>query len=207
MPPSKPKASFALIPVFGCIIYVVLYIIAASLYPGGSNFNKASKGYHWNLNYWCELLAATAKNGQPNTAQPVAFAAMMIMAVSIGVCWYYLPVIFQHRYRMLTIRYCGMIAMIVSLLLPFAHHDTVINIAAVFTVVALLSTFAGLYYDRYYKLLALGILCFCFASTNKLVYEFAPQTKYLPVIQEATFLCFLLWFALIGWKIHSLTKS
>lgn len=125
--PPKQKARHAFIPVFGCILYVVLYLVAASLYPSGSNFDKASKGYHWNLNYWCELLAPIAKNGEPNTGRPFAFAAMFIMAISIGITWYLLPTIFQHKYRVLTIRYCGLIAMLVSLLLPFAHHDTVIK--------------------------------------------------------------------------------
>lgn len=199
---SKPTISPALVPVFGCITYVALYLVAASLYPGGSNFSKTSRGYHWDLNYWCELLAATAKNGEANAARPVAFAAMIVMAISIGVCWYYLPLIFRHRYRVVTIRYCGIVAMLVAVSLPFAHHDTVINISAVFTVIALLSTFLGLYNNRYYTLFALGIVCFAFATVNKLVYEFSPKAPQLPLIQEATFLCFLLWFALMGWKVH-----
>jgi hypothetical protein len=206
LPPPKPNISLPLFAVFGCIIYVVLYIIAASLYPGGSNFGKHTTGYQWNLNYWCELLAATAKNGEPNTARPVAFAAMAVMAVSIGICWYYLPVIFQHKYKTVTIRYCGIIAILISVFLPFAHHDAVINISAFFMVVAILSVFIGFYQNRYYGLLALGIVCFAFATTNKLVYEFASQ-KYLPVIQEVAFFCFLLWFALTGWKIHTYFKK
>jgi hypothetical protein len=202
----KPKVSPGLITVSGCIIYVILYVIAALLYPGGSNSSKASKGYHWNSNYWCELLAATAKNGEVNSARPVAFAAMAVMAVSIGVCWYYLPVMFRHKYRVVTIRYCGIIAMLVAVALPFAHHDTIINISGAFTVIALFSTFTGLYSTRYYKLFAFGILCFVLGTANKLIYELAPRMNHLPVIQEATFLCFLLWFALIGWQIHSIAK-
>lgn len=68
-----------LAPILGVIIFVILYIIATLLYPGGSQIEKNAIGFSWVNNYWCNLLNESATNGQPNSAKPVAMAGMFIL--------------------------------------------------------------------------------------------------------------------------------
>jgi hypothetical protein len=66
---------FALIPSIGVILFFLFFIYAASLYPGGTQFDKSTQGFDWVNNYWCELATEEAINGQPNAAMPYAVTA------------------------------------------------------------------------------------------------------------------------------------
>ena len=44
---NKTKSILVLIPIFGTILFVVLYIVATLLYPGGSQVDKNSIGFSW----------------------------------------------------------------------------------------------------------------------------------------------------------------
>jgi hypothetical protein len=44
---NKTKIILVLIPIFGTILFIVLYIVATLLYPGGSQVDKNSIGFSW----------------------------------------------------------------------------------------------------------------------------------------------------------------
>jgi hypothetical protein len=71
---------WVLSPLFGTLIYLLLYIVATFFYPGGSQVDKNSFGFSWAQNYWCNLLNENAINGQHNSARPIAIAAMFFFA-------------------------------------------------------------------------------------------------------------------------------
>lgn len=50
------KSKWLLFPPTGILIFFMLYVVAALLYPGGSQADKASTGFSWMNNYWCNLL-------------------------------------------------------------------------------------------------------------------------------------------------------
>ena len=86
---NKTKNVFILTPIFGTVLFVVLYIIAAVLYPGGSQVDKNSVGFSWLNNYWCNLLNENAINGQHNPAKPVALAGMFILCLTLTFFGFY----------------------------------------------------------------------------------------------------------------------
>src|SRR5829696_8591889 len=82
------KSGQLLWPLAGIMLFVILYIFAAILYPGGSQADKRSIGFSWLNNYWCNLVNEKAINGQVNIAQPLAIFAMFILGLSLAVFWY-----------------------------------------------------------------------------------------------------------------------
>ena len=76
---DKTKSIWVLTPIFGTIVFVVLYIVATLLYPGGSQVDKNSIGFSWTNNYWCNLLNDNAINGQHNPAKPIAMTGMFVL--------------------------------------------------------------------------------------------------------------------------------
>src|SRR5687767_5436530 len=88
---NRSKTIWALIPISGTLFFIILYIIAALLYPGGSDVDKNAIGFSWTNNYWCNLLHENAINGEPNTAKPVAVGGMFILAVALSVFWLIFP--------------------------------------------------------------------------------------------------------------------
>ena len=71
------------IAALGVIIFVILYIYAASFYPGGSVVDPSSVGYDWFHNYWCDLMYKQSLDGAKNLARPIAITAWVILCLSI----------------------------------------------------------------------------------------------------------------------------
>ncbi len=78
-----------LLPLYGIFLFFLLYVVAASLYAGGSQVDKTAKGFSLMHNYWCDLLADKAQNDESNAAQPIAISAFLFtnyhdMVINIG---------------------------------------------------------------------------------------------------------------------------
>ena len=112
---KKSKSSWMLFPIFGCLLFILIYIISAFLYPGGSETDKSAAGFSLKNNYWCNLLHEKAINGQPNTAKPLAITGMFVLCLALCVFWLVFPKkIFAGNYLRLTIQITGTGAMLSS---------------------------------------------------------------------------------------------
>jgi len=202
--PIKTKNYWILFPVLGIATFIILYIIATFLYPGGSDADHAAKGFNWFNNYWCDLVAAVAKNGENNNARPVAMCAMIILCVSLSVFWYFLPRLFNfNKFGRNAVQFSGIASMAAIVLLLFSnYHDTIINIAALLGTISLICTFRGLYKARYLKTFSAGLLCIILIAINNFIYYTYLFILYLPVIQKITFLIFLLWVSAINLQLY-----
>jgi hypothetical protein len=180
---------FLLTPLMGICFFIVLYIVAAYLYPGGSNSNKTEKGFNIMTNYWCDLTGEIAKNGEPNSGQFYALIAMTILCLSLMVFWFYLPELFRLKDNKTskTIQYSGIFSMFITLFLFTSYHDTVINTSGLFGVIALLLTFNELRKHRFDKLLALSLVCFAMGSINYCIYQTQQFLFLLAIFQKITF--------------------
>ena len=195
---STLKNRRILFPVWGILLFIIFYFLSASAYPGGSDADKTAKGFSWQHNYWCELLANEAQNGQTNTARPIAIMAMIILAISLIIFWYTIPGLFTNKKIVnKTITFTGISSMMVMPLLLTNSHDLVINIAGILGCIAIIGLLANLFRHRLYFLLYLGIFCLLLCVLNNYVYYSNDLLKYLPVIQKISFLIFLLWFILL----------
>jgi hypothetical protein len=207
-PQSTNKRSWILLPVIGTILFIVLYIIAAFLYPGGSQADAKSKGFSWINNYWCNLLNKTAINGETNLGRPVALTASFILCITLSSFWYHFP---RHikfgKYSRLTIQFSGAAAMVFSIFLFTNMHDTVTNIAGLFGVIALTGTLIGLYKNNWYGLFWFGIFNLLLVVLNNYIYYNKGLIIYLPVIQKISFLSFLLWICGITVNLYNTQSS
>ena len=196
---DRKKAKWVLVPLFGSLLYGILYFIATLLYPGGSQFNKQSKGFSWMHNYWCNLLNEPAINGQHNPARPVALTAMAVLCMALTIFWYMFPAYVKfHKNIRLLLQFSGIAAMATGLFLFTAQHDAVINGATFFGMVALTGTFIGLNRLRWTKLFRMGLFIVPLIIVNNVLYYGNGLIYYLPVVQKITFLYFLLWVCSIN---------
>ena len=205
------KNIWLLSPVLGILLFTVLYIVAALLYPGGSQADKNARGFSWINNYWCNLLNEEAINGQHNPARPVALTAMLVLCVTLTFFWFLFPRYMNFRkYGRLAMQLSGAIAMTIAMFL-FTHlHDIVIDVASVFGLVAFVGTFNGLYKSKWYGLFCFGIINLLLVALNNYLYYTKGLIIYLPVVQKITFASFLTWIGAIDlfiyWKTNVLLK-
>jgi hypothetical protein len=201
---NKRKNSSLLVPVWGIVIFTLLYIIATFLYPGGSQADKNSTGFSWANNYWCNLLNETAINGKYNAAKPVALVAMAVLCLTLSYFWFIFPKhVATRKYNRLTIQIAGIFAMAASLLLSAdINHDAITNIASLFGLIAVTGTLAVLFRLKWYWLFAFGLFNILLTALNNYIYYSPEQIIYLPVIQKLTFAAFLIWISCISLKIY-----
>jgi hypothetical protein len=152
-------------------------------------------------------MAPEAKNGEPNTARPIGITAMFVLAISLGLFWFYIPKLFGFRtYTKQLVRYCGILSMAVLIFFLAGFHDSVINIAGVLGVIAMSLVIVALYKNRSYGLFALGIVCILLCILNNYIYYTEHFFYYLPIVQKISFLVFLLWFWLLDFRLYVVMK-
>ena len=179
-------------------MFVCLYFIATLYYPGGSQIDKNSKGFSWINNYWCNLLNDYAINGQHNYAKPIALTAMCILSLTLIFFWYvFSRYTYLRESNRLMVQIPGALAMICGIFIFTGYHDTLVNVASFFGLVAVAGTFIGLYKLKWNGLLWLGIVNIILIITNNILYYGNGLKLYLPLVQKITFLFFLLWICLI----------
>lgn len=190
-----------LVPLYGIGIFILLYLIAAYLYPGGSQADQFSKGFSWLNNYWCDLLHDKAKNGMKNQAKPFAIVAMVVLCVSLSAFWSAIPYhLSSKKSTQLAIQCTGIASMVIALFLFTSYHDMVINISSALALVSMIITLQLLFKKRMFLLFATGVFCLLLCALNNYVYYTAHLIVYLPVVQKISFLTFLLWFWLVARK-------
>jgi hypothetical protein len=201
---DKTKNILVLTPIFGILIFVVLYIIATLLYPGGSQIDKNSIGFSWTNNYWCNLLNEKAINGQLNPAKPVAMTGMFVLCLTLSFFWFLFPRrINLDRKLKLTIQISGTIAMTIAFFLfTNIDHDLVTNLASIFGAIATVGTFIGLYKAKWLRLFTWGLFNILLVGLNNYVYYTKGLIIYLPVIQKISFATFLIWVCFIDMKLY-----
>ncbi len=201
---SHRYAALPLIPIGGIAVFVVLYVLAALAYPGGSDANAQGAGFSILHNYWCELMDPYAKNGQWNPARPIAVSAMAILCLSLTFYWYCLPVAFPTPgFRRFTIRTAGIISMLVAPFVFTHRHDAILMTAGMFGIAAFAAALWELYRLRSRILFNLGagalaLVLFCYY-----IFTSEWQLEALPLLQKLAFMFCLIWF---GWTSREMRR-
>jgi hypothetical protein len=188
-----------LLPFFGCVLFLLLYIIATLNYPGGTNLDKSSIGFSWAQNYWCNLLNENAINGKHNVARPIALTGMAVISLSLTAFWYLFPLrVNCTKTERYVIQASGLLAMLTGVFIFTRFHDSVINVAGMFGLIALVGTLRGLKKSGWMKLFYAGLILLFLIGLNNLLYHKKDLMYYLPVVQKITFLYFLVWICCIN---------
>jgi hypothetical protein len=206
---SKTKSMMVLTPFFGTLLFVVLYIVATLLYPGGSQVDKNAVGFSWINNYWCNLLNENAINGQTNPAKPVAITGMFILCLTLIFFWFLFPEhININRKLRHAIQISGTLAMTIALFLfTNINHDLITNLSSMFGLIATIGVFIGLYKAKWWRLFTFGLLNMFLVVANNYVYYTKGLIIYLPVIQKISFAAFLIWISCIDINLFHMTAK
>ncbi|MES2555756.1 MAG: hypothetical protein V4604_06385 [Bacteroidota bacterium] len=201
MKSSVPPLIQLIIPLAGILLFVAMYIVAAEYYPGGSDVAKYHSGFDWYNNYWCDLIARYAKNGEQNPGSTLSRAAMVILFSSLSVFWFSLPGFFREaKYIRIVVGYTGMVAMSVLVFVFTGYHDLIIFVGGALSSIPFLATLRELYIHRWRKLYVFGLICLVLILLNFAIYISGWSISLLPFIQKITLVSFLLWIFLIDFR-------
>jgi hypothetical protein len=185
------------------IVFLALYGLAASLYPGGSKEDKTRPGFDWVRNYWCDLLDDFAHNGAPNPAKKVAITAMLVLATGLGILWYDLPDYLQsNRTNKRLLRFLGIGSMTVAVFLFTPWHNAVVNVAGMLMAGAFIVTFYELRRTGRTGLIAGGAFCLLLWCGTYFIYQTYIFLPALAVAQKIALAACLVWCWVISLNIY-----
>lgn len=192
-----------LAPLAGSFIFIVLYIIAATLYPGGSQEDERSNGFSWQHNYWCNLLSLIAINGEYNQGRPVAIAAMITLVIALLGFWMIAARLLPFsKYARNVIQFSGLLSIAFLPFLSTSLHDIVINSSGFFGLVAMIGIYIGIYRKRWYRLFLVGLLNLLLIGINNYLYYSDASLYFLPLVQKITFLSIIIWICFVDVKLY-----
>lgn len=179
----------AYFPIIGLAIYLVLSVVAATLYPGGSyNEPYNTLGYSFFDNFFCDVMNATTESGLENEARPLAIISHLLLSLIMIVFFYILPEIFEKPTRNTKIiRYSGVIGMVLFIFMFTKYHNYLVVTTAIFGTLAFLALLQELkkYANKGFKILTL-----CVLAISVIVF-FTYQTRigfyYTPILQKTAF--------------------
>jgi len=194
-------------PIIGIFAYVVLYIVAAEIYPGGSRVYPDAVGFDWNHNYWCHLIGDNSINGHDNIAQPYATAGMFILGFSLSFFFYQFPRYFKIKPPWSSIvPISGIAGSFFSMLIMSDYHDLTAVLAAIFGAISIIGIFFGLRNTGLVYFIWTGVVCVLLIALNGYIYFSENFIQWLPVIQKITFAAVLLWVVCLNSMFGSESK-
>jgi hypothetical protein len=182
------------IPRAGIALFVVAYFVAASRYPGGSHLDPQQAGYGHLSNFWCDLLDATAYNGQANPGRPVAVVATWLLPLSLMPLWFGLRHLWPAgaRARWIVPAF-GTLAMLATVGVTTPFHDQAIYAGALTAGIALGTLLWRLYRARFRALLLSGTLAVAAGACDYAAYIGGAPAELLPMLQKVAGAALLLW--------------
>ena len=178
-------------PIVGMIIYLILFVTAASFYPGGSdNLPLSENGYSFFHNFLCDTNNEFSHSGIKNTGQPIAVLAHLVLSFTMMSFFYVLPGIFAHKNRNTKlIRVFGVLAMaIFTFMYQEALHDSVVTLTGILGSLAFLPIFIELikYKNKPFK--ALTYVVYALSLTLYLGFVTKIGIYYMPFLQKFVFM-------------------
>jgi len=113
----------------GVVISLVLMMIAISVYPGGSMFDKNSVGFEWSTNFISNLFATKALNGAENPSRIWAYTGMIILPISYAIFFINMSKKIPDKKAGNLIKYLGVANVLCIFLIVTPLHDLMLNIS------------------------------------------------------------------------------
>ena len=167
------RTTLIFIPRVAAILFIFLQILGMLAYPGGTMYDASTEGYSFSMNFFSDMGAYAARNGEPNYLSMIIFAiSLTIVGLTFGLYYSLLPKLLGNdtvNFFMATIGSLfaigGSICMIGTGFTPsdvvFAPHVFFANnIFHCFLVTSLLYTIVIFRSDRLKKRYAMGYALF-----------------------------------------------
>jgi len=119
------------------VISVILIVIAALVYPGGSLLDKNSEGFDWSKNFISNLFAAKALNGLENSSRIWAIIGMAFHSVGYGIFFINMSKKVSVRHAATVLKLIGAANILFNFLIATPLHDIMVTISSTLSLIGL----------------------------------------------------------------------
>lgn len=175
-------------PLLGVSLSVAILIVAAGHYPGG---------YDWFHQSVSSLFQPATPDGEANDARRLACLGIIGFCMSMGIVFATVAKRGPTRFHRKTVQVAGIGSMVYAALTVTPMHDVLVGAALLFFLTAVLTIVHGLYLNRRFGMLGLGIASLALVLGNAAMYYGEWLYGFLPVVQKASLGMWVVWlFAL-----------
>jgi hypothetical protein len=209
--------------IVACVLgFVALELVAMHLYPGGTFWDRTSRGARFWENFVCDLGSGVALDGEPNElGSRFAQAAMLLLVVGFAPFWWTLPRLFLRLRRLgLAVRFLGLVSLVGivgATLLPSSRvgslHGVMVLVAAGPGLTAAALAVAGLSLAEARPRLAAGVGAgvLGFALLDSVLYVRTmlyggPGPLLLPIAQKLALILLLAWMLIVARRAATSTE-
>jgi hypothetical protein len=196
-------------PMIGLIGFLILFVIATTLYPGGSLNDSGAEGHSYFHNYICDLMSLHLPEGEINRAEPYAVVAHFLLSFGMISFFYILPEIFVKKTTNTKIvRILGMLTMTIFIFMYTSYHDTVVLITGILGSITLLVYFMELH--RHHPdaaLKTLSYVCGVLSISVFLSYQTKIGAYYTPLLQKIAFVVDAVWVFWVSILVASMHRD
>lgn len=181
-------------PMIGLAVYVIVFIYAASLYPGGSLYHADATEYSYFHNLLCDAMDKVTQTGKVNDGRFMAVVSHLILSFTMIAFFLVLPGVFDWKNRNIKmIRYFGVLSMAVFAFMFTDYHDLVVTITGIIGTIAMIPFFIELRRLPDLGFKTISFLCFGLSIIVFLMFETKIGFYYLPLIQKIAFVVDAIW--------------
>jgi len=177
----------------GIVFSLVLLVIAAIYYPGGSQIDKNSIGYDWKNNYMSNLFSPKAVNGLDNASRPWAMAGMFFLCTSCAIFFTSFSKRIPPGAAAGIIKYSGAGAALFVFLTVTPYHDLMIGLSSTCILIAIFYLSVIILKSKllFFKFLSIA----CLVTLYLCIYMYYTRSflNLLPIMQKVCFLTILTW--------------
>ena len=171
----------------GVTISLVFLVIAISIYPGGSMFDKNAIGFSWTKNFISNLFAAKALNGAENPSRIWAYLGMILLPLSYAMFFINFSKKIPEKNAVNILKYGGAANIVCMFLIVTPLHDLMLNISITlfWTCIVIITVFILKTKLHFFKILCVVCLVIFYYS----IYLWATNDwDLLPVLQKVNFI-------------------
>jgi hypothetical protein len=177
----------------GILLSVALFVVAAIKYPGGSQRDKNSIGYDWKNNYVCNLFDSKAVNGTQSSSRPWADSGMIVLGATFALFFYRSSKKMPSTGIARLIKYVGVGAMVLAVLVVTPLHDVVVTVSGTGAVICIFYISALLFRSKLLFMKVLSAACLLMFYCCSVIYYFRYHLELLPVMQKVWLLFIVTW--------------
>lgn len=141
------------------VISVILMVIAAQVYPGGSFFDENSIGFDWTKNFISNLFEAKAINGLDNSSRIWAIIGMAFHAVGYGLFFINMSKKMSSKHAATVLKLVGFASILFTFLIATPLHDIMVIISGTLSLLGLFYITVFILKTRLHLFKFLCIIC------------------------------------------------
>ena len=171
----------------GVIISLMLMLVAISIYPGGSMFDKNSVGFDWSKNFISNLFQARALNGAENPSRLWAYSGIIMLPFSYAIFFFNMSKKISEKNAAYILKYGSVVNILFTFLIVTPLHDLMLNISIslFWTCIVIITVFVLKTRLHLFKIFCVVCLLIFYFS----LYLWATNKwGLLPIIQKVNFI-------------------